>query len=509
MPQEHHLIMAPLLETVVASGLIGFIVFLIIPIICYYLHIYYAHRSSPIIHKRHYKIMIVFNILLMISLLGDKSLYMVSIILTDTVEEAESHIIYKISDYVYFFVGPAVVLTMGLAAWMFYYDTTWTLVTNPNNKWTHFVDPKFNDNQSDLFVNNWFIKNRSTFGNTQWLIKHILCPLCVVVYITLFLSLFIAHNVHYVFFMSWMAIIAIFIGIIVWKLPQQNVEIFKIKSQISRMVRIELSFVICFAPYVVLRLFVPSEYQYAVIFPFQYVFAVIYLLGAIIPTRYVLMECGLLDDNTATSTVIKVKHMVANSMDTLMVKNSTVKNSAEQPLSLANILKEKLSFQSFMTHLLREFSSENLLAILECFQFKMMVSDMNEQSQDRVHLVLDEGVAKYSVPCDGMPQSVIVYDDEHTVAEKAARLIEKYVFSRRGMCDFEVNISSQCRCKIMQQSQQLNELTMQQMYALFDQIILQLIQLLNDSHLRFIRTESYKQLQIHGSKSSLIRQTSP
>jgi len=117
-------------------------------------------------------------------------------------------------------------------------------------------------------------------------------------------------------------------------------------------------------------------------------------------------------------------------------------------------------------------------------------------------LILNEALKQYTLPSkDELPQSVIVYNKEESSKEKALRLIEKYVYSINDDCIFEVNISSRCRQKIIRKSQQLQsedvDFTSQQLYDLFDKMILELLRLLNDSHLRFVNTEDYKQLVLH------------
>eukprot|EP01084_Bolivina_argentea_P298609 514626_1 len=196
--------MATVSETIVCVILLGIIVLIIIPSFSYYLSLYYKHRSNQMIHKRHYKYIICLNLLLILSLIGDKGLYMMAIIMTDNINEAHMHILYTVSDYIYFFCGPSIIVDIAIICWMLYYDIRWTSIANPDNKWTHFIDPKYNNNHQ-LFANNWFIKNQSTFGNSEWDFKHIVVPTCTFIYITLFLSLFIHPSIHYYLFMSYMA----------------------------------------------------------------------------------------------------------------------------------------------------------------------------------------------------------------------------------------------------------------------------------------------------------------
>eukprot|EP01084_Bolivina_argentea_P057757 105509_1 len=524
--------MATITETIVSGTLLAIILLFIVPFLCYYLHVYYKYRLNPIIHKRHYKIMMAFDILLIISLMGDKSLYMISIILTDNIEEAHRHILYDISDYVYYFVGPTVVLTMGLCVWMLYYDTTWATITNPGNNWTHFINPQYDDNHTDLFVNNWFINNKQRFGNTGWLTKFFMIPILTIIYLSLFASELINDSVHYFVFMGWMVLTALFIAIIQWHIPKQKIEIFNIKLNIDRMIRVEVSFAIFFAIYVILRILIVSpKYQFTIIMPFQYVFALHYFIGGILPTRYVLFESQLLTSND--NNIMRTMSNMPVSMVTIIKNiNGNVSESAQldsniiSHLSLMKILKEKISWDAFMKHLISEFSSENLLCILETWQFKQMIKEINDKNKliptpmlevtsksidseidsdcgisvEYQHLIINDGLVEFDIPPkDEMPLSAIVNDKQMSVESKAVKLIEKYVYKHNGHCLFEVNISSACKYKMIQKVQQLGEImfTMQQIYDIFDEMLLELIRLLNDSHARFLQTDDYKQLILH------------
>ena len=242
--------MASITETVVCALLLCIIILVIVPINSYYLVIFWRNRSNPIISKRHYKIMVMLNLLLMVSLIGDKSLYMVSILVTPDLDAAHSHIVYRISDYFYFFVGPTVLLTMASLTWMLFYDIRWLSITNPGNKWTHFINPSFNPCHDSLFANNWFIKNQGTFGNTRWVTKHVVVPFCAMIYLSIFCTLYIHSHFHYFVFL------VLFILFVYRGIPKQHIEVFKIRKQIDLMMATAVSFVLFFGAYVVLKLLV-------------------------------------------------------------------------------------------------------------------------------------------------------------------------------------------------------------------------------------------------------------
>ena len=126
-------------------------------------------------------------------------------------------------------------------------------------------------------------------------------------------------------------------------------------------------------------------------------------------------------------------------------------------------------------------------------------SIMPADSEQFDQLILNERLRGYVLPSgDDIPRSEIVFSDEHEVEDKALALIEKYVYSGRGNCVFEVNISSHCKYAMIQKSRALADsevdLSAQQIYDLFDDVLLELTRLLNDSHIRFLQTEDYKHL---------------
>ena len=409
-----------------------------------------------------------------------------------------------------------------MAEWILYYEIMWTVVTNPDNKWTHFIDPNFDEHHADIFVNNWFIQKQSTFGNTKWITKYILLPFIVIIYSTLYFSKYISSETHYFTFMFWVFLTCTLIGVVRSKIPSKKIEIFQIKKHTDRMLRIGLSFAFCFTVYVIIKSFVITpNYELTLILPFQFLFALHYFLGGIAATRYVLAECGLLT-KTAPKRDISIIASIGSSFK-LDMESPKTSSSTTQYLSLSRILRQKMSFDAFMSHLMKEFSSETLLCILECLQFKAMIKALNykrkthqqnvcdtdDDDEDLLtnyvgfhdFLLLNEALFDVSLPEEEeeMPQSVIVYDSDCKVEQRAQRLIEKYVYSPNGNCIFEINISSSCKYEMIKKAAALDEtvFNLQDLYDLFDAVLLELLRLLNDSHSRFMRTNEYKQLIAH------------
>eukprot|EP01084_Bolivina_argentea_P257439 433737_1 len=486
--------MPSIAETIFCCILLLMIVFIIISI-AYYTYIYYSHRTNAIIYKRHWDLLVVFNLLLILSLIGDKVLYMISILITDNMSQAHNHIIYQISDYMYFFLGPTLLLFISCRVWLVYYDLKWTLVANPNDEWTHFIDPQYIDTDRKTsistnleFSNNWFIKHQSTLGNSKWMKKFVIIPSTIILDTLLCLSLLIHADIHYYIFCAFCGFLAITIGRTYYLIPKMQIEIFQIKIEIDKMFKVSLSFLSFFAVYTILRTIIVNEkYQFILIIPFQFIFCLHYFFAAIFATRWVLINSQLLQSKNNKSNI---------SSDT---SSSADDQSSEENTfwSLHKILRNKLSFNVFMHHLLKEFSSENLLCILEYYQFKLMIIDShnnvnatdtntNYMEVENEQLELHKSLIDFRLPSvDIMPRSVIVYDKELSIEDKVNLLVEKYIFNNHKSIKFEVNISSGCKYKIIQKVRNMeqDELFLQEFYNLFDDVIIELERLLNDSHL--------------------------
>ena len=57
--------------------------------------------------------------------------------------------------------------------WLYYYDLQWNQF-NKNKEWRMAIDP-INNNYNQLQLSNWFVKNKSTFGNAKYILRWIVC----------------------------------------------------------------------------------------------------------------------------------------------------------------------------------------------------------------------------------------------------------------------------------------------------------------------------------------------
>eukprot|EP01084_Bolivina_argentea_P196147 336304_1 len=289
--------MAPWIPSIFCVILIGIIMLIIVPTLSYYLYRYFQLRNNPVIKKRHYMVVMVVNILFMTQLVGDKCLYMISIILTTNLQETQHHIARNIAAYFYFFISPAVALFVAFSCWLLYFDISWTKIANEHNKWTHFIDPNYNDKVQigEIFAGNWFIKHHLTFGNPKWLTKFIIIPICFCITVSLCIS-FVLHSYIYTYvFMVWFILIALFTIVVYWNIPRQEVEVFKIKSQTDKFMQILFLIVVFFGIYIVLNNVFPNNY--AIIISWQYFLSFCYFFGGLGSTKWVLIDCDLIQTN--------------------------------------------------------------------------------------------------------------------------------------------------------------------------------------------------------------------
>ena len=464
-------------KTIAACVLLLIICFFMTPLMFYYLHKYWKYRHDPIILKRHYTVVALNIFFVWANMIGDKGLYMISIIITDSnLEKTHENTIYLLSDYAYYIFGPCIFLAFAVRTWLLFYDLKFMKLTKYDQKWKHFINPqKYTDNTLN---NNWFIKHKQTFGNSHFLLLKVFTPTILITCIILSIMYYFFRDlsIHYFIFLLFIVSMTILVGIIYCKLPQHQIEFFKMKQEISIQLKIGVSFIVFFVIYIILRIFVFDSYTFWLIMPYQYICVVHYWFVAYFSTEWVLKTTELLYSEER-----KLEELV----------DSSISDVAGIPLS--RILRNKLSFNIFMQHLSSEFSTESLLCIAECWQFKLMMKQKYpELKQSELIKVLDEQFHSFRLSKD-IPQSTIVYDDALSINTKVIKLLLKYI---KENAMFEINVSGHVREGLMGQMTKIeaNSLSMQQYYDFFDETILELLHLLRDARQRFKHTHEHSKL---------------
>ena len=159
----------------------------------------------------------------------------------------------------------------------------------------------------------------------------------------------------------------------------------------------------------------------------------------------------------------------------------------QRVIETAELLKNAECFDYLMRYLATEFSMEILLSLLEIHQFQdyIMKSDKMEIVNDEIEIL---------ELTDDLPRSVIVYDEELSLNEKALKIWQKYIIEG---AEYEINISWLLRNQVNEEmdGEEYKKLNEEQLLILFEKCKLEMIQLLQYSHDRFKYVEEYENIK--------------
>lgn len=179
--------------------------------------------------------------------------------------------------------------------------------------------------------------------------------------------------------------------------------------------------------------------------------------------------------------------------------SSRSNHNDKNQITLIDILKNIDTFDYLMRYLATEFSMEVLLSWLEIYQYQIYVISQCNNSDDSV-LDLDniELYNDMDICMEKLPHSVIVYDDNKSLYEKARMIYEKYM---NDGSEYEINISWKLRNKLretMVDSTSFDDervMTKQDLLELFEECKMEMLQLLGYSHDRFKQMDEYQQIR--------------
>eukprot|EP01083_Nonionella_stella_P155496 502394_1 len=175
------------------------------------------------------------------------------------------------------------------------------------------------------------------------------------------------------------------------------------------------------------------------------------------------------------------------------IKTDRVSVTSE-PDELEDIFNDTDKLNQFMQHLIKEFSMECLLSVIEFQQYKQAAMNVFD-------LDIKEHFATVTYSHEHVPQSDIVFDDTNASEEdvksafkrKAYKLYQKYVEPRSP---FELNISAQRRYKLIEYMEHYdqwmngdNSITESALVNIFDEINHEMVQLLNCSIMSMCMTK--------------------
>ena len=368
--------------------------------------------------------------------------------------------------------------------WMIYYDIQFTASCR-QLEWKKCIT----NNIKSLRAEQWYIENRSKYGNASYALKRAILSALIASFLTMVFTWLRTFGVtdlpiYYVF--SIFVFLSLLIAFIVlWrKMPPSNDIIYLYK---------EFQLI--------------SIFGFLSIITFIVANAVTFLLGTYIMTSFV----GQFSTMFATFIIPFVSTFwVVKQMRIREEKLRLHSMDSNQPESLRQILENMDILNLFMAHLGDEFSMESLLALIEFYQFRTYAED-KFMVKDEDDLCEMKNV-DFNFPQD-LPRSDIVFndinvhlkdtcnietnsdsgDDQDLIMRsfkiKAYQLYKKYVDSGG---EFEINISYESRMtlehlmtnyeKWISDESKVSE---KDMTRLYDECMLELIKLLNHSRQRF------------------------
>ena len=140
-----------------------------------------------------------------------------------------------------------------------------------------------------------------------------------------------------------------------------------------------------------------------------------------------------------------------------------------------------------------EFSSENLLCVIEVKQYLKLLKQDIFVSLGHTDPDVDKGLALFEFPEGIVPRSKIVHAEGHSNQQKALELAVKYVGNDS---DLTVNVSGKIRKELNGQvKEKFAEVNDEELYRMFGGVLLELQRLMNDSYHRFVVTKNYEKIE--------------
>lgn len=207
-------------------------------------------------------------------------------------------------------------------------------------------------------------------------------------------------------------------------------------------------------------------------------------------------------------------------MEFLLDSASAVDMNSFQRVTMLDVLSSPEGFDLFLLHILKEFSTENMLAVIEFTQFQQYFNDEsvwdrmdNEELSLQISMSVYESSAiptmaplssgsastkergmkseraKVRLP-QHVPSSLVVHSDE-SIIDKVKALVEKYIVVGSK---FELNLSGHLRAVTIKKYQQmiLGELEEEEGRFIFDDAKNEIMRLMDDSFRRFKTTQEFE-----------------
>jgi len=344
----------------------------------------------------------------------------------------------------------AVVLLEAGRLWLISYDLH-HLHASQNEQWKTRID-------TSIANTNWYIKNRNTFGNKQYVMRRVfiyylfLMPLIITSYTigiltdTLAISFLIDG-----FFFSIVLCVVLVIG---YKCRNHHT----LNDKMLFYYEIRLTSIIwvgCMVIYIIVQVINFAGVDHRLVADMAIVCVTIFASAG--PS---LMSIAWIPRKIGQSDMWQ-KQLISDAEPTTPDVDTTL-------IQLEDTLKSKDKFGRLIRWMYREFSSENVLCFIELVQFQI-------HCRERVlddHVTTDLDPHLYEL-YDGIPQSIIVHPErfnnqEYIVGIVAHALFEKYI---ERDSEFMVNISHKLRSKMAKYDANAWNIKQKEIIAVFQRVI--------------------------------------
>ena len=445
----------------------------------------------------------------------------------------EEHFISAFASWINVFLAYFVLYSFVWRFWCISYDIKWTKYII-NNQWKIIINPEHTANEHNKALQkiNWYLNHKQTFGNHKWvkwrlLIVAVISSMAYIVGETLGASIFasLQDPILTQVLSSWpYTLPLIFLSIIYCKTPS-ILDNFYVQTEMKY---IFILLCIDYTAFYGVRIFVVlfgnmlNQEVTTVLFAVAYHFVIgAQFASVMISTAWVnakvtkiinneaykIQELMLQQDESTISMLPGHKPRAENvSIYSALSVNLLEIEPRQQPRftdtkraeklmkqNLDELLAHPFGFESFMQHLSREFSMENLLSLVEFLQFqKYVAEEIGYYDKDDAEKILcDELVLSKEVPLSG-----IVYDEEMDLKNKAYAIYTKYIDNR---AEYSINISYLVRQKLVNLMDNYENwmgndvLTDVELMNIFAGACREIKRLMNDSYQRFkLMPEYYK-----------------
>eukprot|EP01084_Bolivina_argentea_P159938 278566_1 len=433
---------------------------------------YYKYRNHIIISKRYPIVTLCFCAISVISLCIEQSLYRILWTTSNDYNKFSdvSPILLTTSIIISGLVHIIVPWLICLRFWLIYYNIEWTKSTI-NKKW------KIHLNYLDI-DKDWFLSNKSTFGNAKYLIKRVsivaLCLSILTIIIKLISSPFIINKLIQ---LITNIVPLLFMLIIGCKMKKFNDYFYIIKEFKLITILIYITIIV----YILCSVILPQIFSwnaYITSLIFSIFFAIQSTLFVISQTIYVLKitkidkkSDGIFERLNSNKTEIALSDIVSASNTPTAEQSVNTKKQYEtqtqtdsntinetKTIKINDTLSNSDTFELFMSHLSKEWSMELLLAFIEITQLQQQIKwEYNEFINDMKFTSLQESIlanecipSSYIVCHQKMDEFIkkygIVINSNYDKNDKIIQLkIKMYALHIKYINDgdFQINISYQ------------------------------------------------------------------